>query len=437
MQIQMLKTAAGPDGIFPAGTTRDVPEEEAQRLIAAGAAIELVTVGIPSNRQFGHNWYGIRELGAGGQGKVYLVEDQKYFGPLVDQLVDKLKSVSGVGDYKGARTLWELISRAKIDDYAHMGALKELHANKSSPEYKKALARMKSELQALREDLHPNIVKLYDEQIEKNGWFVMEFFPKGPLSNHRGKFAGNVELSLLRFRELVEAVGVLHAKGMVHRDIKPDNIYMRDNDTLVLGDFGLIWLNETDKTRISETYENVGSRDWMPGWAYGMQLEKVSPAFDVFSLAKVLWAMISGHTKMHLWYFKKDHYNLEKLFPDDSAMPIINELLAKCIVENESDCLQSANVLLAELDKTIQRIKGRNVSLAHNTKRECLVCGEGKYGLIVNGNSTDAHNFGISPTGMSGFKIYKCGFCGHIQMFHFENTEDPNELLAWRNDMPK
>lgn len=436
MQIQMLKTSAGPEGLFHAGAKREVSEEEGKRLIDAGAAIELITVGIPQSQQFGHNWFGIRELGAGGQGKVFLVEDQKHYGPLVDQLVDRIKSISGISDYRSARSFWELIAKAKNDDYSHMGALKELHANKNSPEYKKALARMKNELQALKEELHPNIVKLYDENIEKYGWFVMEYFPKGPLSNHLGKFRGNVEYSLQRFRELTEAVGVLHSKGMVHRDIKPENVYLRDDDSLVLGDLGLIWLDEADKTRVSEKYENVGSRDWMPGWAYGMQVEKVTPAFDVFSLGKVLWSMISGSTKMPLWYFKKDKFNLEKIFPDDSSMQIINELLAKCIVENENDCIRSANVLRDELDKTLQRIKGGNVKLANNPKRACLVCAEGNYQRIVNGNNTDTRNFGISPTGTSGFKVYKCDFCGHIQLFHFENKEDVHELPAWENDLP-
>ena len=114
----------------------------------------------------------------------------------------------------------------------------------------------------------------------------------------------------------------------------------------------------------------------------------------------------------------------------------MNELLAKCIVENEADCLQSANVLLAELDKMIKKIRSGNVRLANNSKRPCIICTEGSCQRIVNGGSTDTHNFGISPTGMSGFKIYKCNFCGHIQLFHFENTEDAHELPAWETDLP-
>ncbi len=95
------------------------------------------------------------------------------------------------------------------------------------------------------------------------------------------------------FRPLVEGVAKLHERGFVHRDIKPQNIFIDANGNLVLGDFGIVFFDDPAHTRLSATFENVGSRDWMPGWAYSVRIEAVKPAFDVFSLGKVLWAMIS------------------------------------------------------------------------------------------------------------------------------------------------
>ena len=103
-------------------------------------------------------------------------------------------------------------------------------------------------------------------------------------------------------RPLVEAVAALHEVKIIHRDIKPDNIFVTDNG-LVLGDFGIAHLEDKDNTRVSETYENVGSRDWMPPWAMGMRLDDVRPTFDVFGLGKVLWSMVSGKSKLRLWYY--------------------------------------------------------------------------------------------------------------------------------------
>ena len=56
---------------------------------------------------------------------------------------------------------------------------------------------------------------------------------------------------------------------------------MDDNNNLILGDFGLVFYSDNDKPRVSKTFENVGSRDWMPGWAYGKRVEEVNPTFDV------------------------------------------------------------------------------------------------------------------------------------------------------------
>ena len=79
--------------------------------------------------------------------------------------------------------------------------------------------------------------------------------------------------------------------------------------------------------RVTDTYENVGSRDWMPGWAYGKRMDEVRPDFDVFSLGKLLWSMVSGKPFLRLWYFQADEFNVEKMFPENSAMRWVTRLL--------------------------------------------------------------------------------------------------------------
>lgn len=443
MLIRMLATAAGPNGTFLSGSIREVSNTEGQNLISGGYAVEEMTLGMKTPILFGNRWWTTQELGEGGQGKVYLVEDQRYYGPLGDKLRDSLKSIGNVTTYEKTRELVQLIGRINWQDNEHKGALKRLHANKDSKEYKQAIERMKKELDALRGRNHPHMVKVYDESIE-DGWFVMEYFPQGPLSQHKELFVGDIEKSLNAFRKLVQTVAILHENKFVHRDIKPDNIYLKDNNDLVLGDFGLIWLHEDGGSRVTDTYENVGSRDWMPPWAQSVIWENVLPNFDVFCLGKLLWAMISGKTKLLLWYFRKegqDLYNLEKIFPQDPGMAIVNDLLARCIVEEAKDCLPSAKELLIEVDRVISKISGQSVHLANNTKRKCLVCGDGIYSRIVNGNQSATQNFGLAPRGGAGFKIYQCNHCGHIQLFYFDDINNVTPLgpgpMAWQSDPPR
>lgn len=391
-----------------------------------------------SDRQ--KNWRNIKGLGEGGQGKVFLVEKLNYHNEVVNEVVTSIKKVVATEEAeiinKVAYDLPLFFSKFANDlrNNTHRGALKQLHAS-GSADYRKALERMEKEVTGMEKISHPNIVKILDKNLDA-GWFVMEYFEHGPLDRHLHIFRGNVLKSLYAFRKLVKGVAEMHSQKLIHRDIKPQNIYLRSPKELVVGDLGLIFTDEDDTTRVSETYENVGSRDWMPGWAQGKKLELISPAFDVFCLAKVLWAMISGKTKMQLWYYDHDDSNLEKLFPDKEEMPAVNNLLSKCIVQFEKDIkIKNATELLNEINKVIIKVKVQR--LAGNDTRKCLVCGNGNYQRIANGESKITQNFGLNPITNSGFKIYRCNGCGHVQLFNFRNTNDPKELPEWENDSIK
>ncbi len=189
---------------------------------------------------------------------------------------------------------------------------------------------------------------------------------------------------------------MLHKKKWVHRDIKPDNIFISTEKKLILGDFGLIYFKDDQQSRISHTFEKVGTRDWMPPWARGKRVEDVSEAFDVFSIGKVIWSMISGMEYLYHIYFKHDEYNLEKLFSDDSSMIIVNELLKKCIVELEENCLPNAEALLKECDRLISYFENGTGLLGDDIERPCKVCNNGMYSKIIDKDNDRIKIFWIS-----------------------------------------
>ena len=82
-----------------------------------------------------------------------------------------------------------------------------------------ALKRMKQELSTLESVDHPALVKVLDSNLDEK-WFVMEFLERGTLSNHLDKYKGCVIDALRAFRPIVDAVSALHARNVVHRDIK-------------------------------------------------------------------------------------------------------------------------------------------------------------------------------------------------------------------------
>jgi serine/threonine protein kinase len=203
-------------------------------------------------------------------------------------------------------------------------------------------------------------------------------------------------------------VELLHSKSAVHRDIKPENIFVSDAH-LVLGDFGIVYFEDEAKTRVSDSYENVGSRDWMPGWAMGMLVDEVRPSFDVFSLGKVLWAMVSGRTKLRLWYWDRDEFNLTQLFPNDARMLWVNRLLQGSVREDEHTVYPSAAELLDQIDTVLPIVRRGGQVMHRDVVRWCRVCGLGHYRLALDEKSSSAalHDFGFSPVGQT-WRIFTC-----------------------------
>ncbi len=381
-----------------------------------------------------------RELGEGGQGKVLLVRKKSEFGDDVS-FAEVLKKVfitlsRGVIDPKARDEQYSVFRKAikQIncdEDQKNQAALKVLHTLDNDEDAIRAKKRIGNEIKAMAEIRHSNLLRILDYSLD-DYWYVSEYHPNGKLSDNDNisTFNGNGYESLKAIRPLIEGVALLHKKKWVHRDIKPDNIFISTEKKLILGDFGLIYLKDDQQSRISHTFEKVGSRDWMPPWAHGKRVEDVSEAFDVFSIGKVIWSMISGRKYLHHIYFKHDEYNLEKLFSDDSSMIMVNALLKKCIVEFEEDCLPNAEALLKECDRLILYFENGTGLLGDNRERPCKVCNNGMYSKIIDKDNVRIKAFfGYHSGATRDLIICTCNNCGHVQLFHCLGQSDPP---AWQ-----
>ena len=386
---------------------------------------------------YSKRWKIIEELGEGGQGKVYRALDRGKINidhevlPSLEKTLRELTAT--IPDPKNAGTILESLRKSLVDiiraeDPSHHGALKVLHEPKDARDAELANVRIAREIQAMSDISHPNLIKILDTDLGKK-WFVSQYHPKGTLSDNRANFTGNFVESLKAFRPLVEGVSHLHDKEIVHRDIKPQNIFLDSEDNLILGDFGLVSFIDQEHTRISGTFENVGSRDWMPGWATNMRVEDITPSFDVFCLGKLFWSMVANIPTLRLWYYDRSEFDLERLFPESPSIKLANPLFEKCIVENEEDCLPSATELLEEVDKVLNIIDINAEQFDISDNKPCKVCGIGNYELIVDRNNTDARNFGIQPAGTRTFKIFTCDHCGNVRLFTFSGGQNPS---AWQ-----
>ena len=257
---------------------------------------------------------------------------------------------------------------------------------------------------------------------------VTEYHEGKTLAHQMARYKGDLTGALSAFRPLVDAVTRLHGAGVIHRDIKPQNVFIARDGRLVLGDFGIV-IFKGEKGRLTDTHgEKVGTRDWMPEWAHtGKRLEDVVPSFDVFSLGKLLWAMLAGEQLLRLWYFDQPEYDLTRMFPTEPRFQLVNELLSSCVVEKEKDCMGSAK-LLSKVDELIRLIVKRDPILTGDTMLPCLVCAVGEYQLLKKGGTTNRvlalyrePNPGFQQGWVYpvefGVEVFVCNKCGHTQFF--------------------
>jgi eukaryotic-like serine/threonine-protein kinase len=140
---------------------------------------------------------------------------------------------------------------------------------------------------------HPNVVNIYDAGETEDGrpYIVMEHV-EGPtladLMRERGRLsaAEAVGLAVQACRGLAHA----HAAGIVHRDVKPQNLLLGPDGTLKVADFGIARAAET--TALTQAGTVLGTAAYLsPEQATG---EEVGPAADVYSLGAVLYELLTG-----------------------------------------------------------------------------------------------------------------------------------------------
>ena len=147
------------------------------------------------------------------------------------------------------------------------------------------------EYEAVSSIRHPAVVELHDYGVHAGREFLaMEYFPRGDLKARMQ--IGITEREALRYVDhIAQALRIVHHAGILHRDLKPPNVMLRENDDVSLIDFGLARNLEGG---LSSTRTGVlrGSPYYMsPEQALGEELDART---DLYSLGIILYEMLTG-----------------------------------------------------------------------------------------------------------------------------------------------
>ncbi len=170
-----------------------------------------------------------------------------------------------------------------------LAAIKIINAELDAPDFR---ARFEKEAQIVAQFRHAHIVAVYSSgRVGEQLYIAFEYEPGGTLADRIQGGGLPVNEAGQIARKIASALAYAHARGVVHRDVKPANILFDNDGQPILSDFGIAKPIDT-RTHLTRTGLSIGSPRYMsPEQLMG---ERVDEKSDVFSLGLVLLEMLNG-----------------------------------------------------------------------------------------------------------------------------------------------
>jgi serine/threonine-protein kinase len=278
---------------------------------------------------------------------------------------------------------WVFAARSRDDDQPI--ALKVLRPRYAGDE--EFERRFRNEAKVASELRHPNIVRIRDiGKTDQVTYFAMDFYPDsladrlerdGPLSN-----ADLVQVA----KQVAAGLAFAHAAGVIHRDIKVDNIMFTPDGTAVITDFGIA---RAVSSYVSATGVNmtIGTPHYVsPEQAQGRTLDGRS---DLYALGVTLYRAATGD----LPFRSTDWFELARMHVEEAPEPPrkkrpdlaarLERVVLRCLAKHPDDRYASANDLLAELEDIADQARKTETFGPSQVRLAATAAGRGVSGWVL------------------------------------------------------
>src|SRR5579864_473407 len=234
------------------------------------------------------------------------------------------------------------------------------------------LARFKQELLLSRQVTHKNVIRIYDLGDADGAKFITMEYVDGrdlrSLIQEKKKFSPEEAIEVMQ--QVCQALEAAHSVGVIHRDLKPQNIMQETTGRILVMDFGLARTMEGDG--MTQTGALVGTMEYMsPEQALGKELDQRS---DLFTAGLILYELLTGSMPF------KAESALASLIrrTQERAIPVsdldrtipghLSAVVSKCLERDPALRYQSASEMLRDLDAWQGKIAGATLGFHANVK---------------------------------------------------------------------